>query len=645
MVTTQPAVGMLEGFRDLVGPSEYAAGDVTFALDRAAHRRYGSALDLRHAYSELPLLIQAGNNAVREVLGKSPQCQFDARHITSFFTRYASQQMICVNGTARNAALPEMTQSFLDELAHQLVGCNVGLSSGGAESGAMGASIRAFTAAIDHWRTHGTTTAEVATILLMLRGEKASVELPQEVAQWGRRSEKQRSLLNRTPALHGIGLQDVLLYVEGGLGTFFEIFYPLACAQLADKGIVGVYNPKREAADLIFASSPDKQGGHFWAPTDQLIREMGECGLSKVRHNRTLLPEPFADVSRLAEAVELIVELYQNRAEKRSQKRTDPPLSDGERNAGIETLKILSDLGFGPREGTHDRHSFLNILDSAYAGQRTLYHLRNSMSRWRENGRTAALSYLAEVKADAPKDRNEAIETIQRLSDRPAVYMIGSSKDIQDPNLSEYSRVLVTGLVEEGFTLVIDGQGTEGLPLQWSNLWFNAMRKYERMHGSRSNSELVRVQLAYRNEEVFGRISGDGFAETCLPSVLNVETRTAIAGSIGSRRAVVLAPGGHPEMCAFSHLLMDSQLAGHVDGCYASPAERPTFQVLNVPGKPGRGPFFDGLLRQLEVMRDGLTIDEADFHREWFDDLRAPRAAAMRLLASLKQDWRRRQLA
>jgi predicted Rossmann-fold nucleotide-binding protein len=605
-------------------------------LDRASYLRYGSALDLQHSHSALPLLLLAGNNAVRDAFGNNPQCHFDARHIASFFTRYGNKQMICVNGTARNAALPDKTESFLEQLAHRLVEINVGLSSGGAESGAMGASIRAFIGAIDYWRANGATSAEIATILLMLHGEKASVELPQDVKQWGRRSEKQRSLINRTPALHGIGLQDVLLYVEGGLGTFFEIFYPLACAQLADKGIVGVYNSKRGPADLLFASTPDKNGAHFWAPTDQLIAEMSRCGLSKERHNRTLLPLPFGEDALVTDTIDMIVELYQNRAHSRAKEGPGKPRPDSERELGIAALAILNGLGFGPDTAISDRRSFLNILDSAIGAQRTLYHQSHFLNLAKNLGLQPALNYLAHVAKNAPKDRNEATETIKRLSDRPAVYMIGSSKDVHDTNLNEYSRALITGLVERGITLVIDGQGTEGLPLLWSELWVDAMRSYQREHGSRSNSELVRVQLAYTDEEVPGRVWEGGFKETCLPSVLNVETRTAIAGSIGSRRAVVLAPGGHPEMCAFSHLLMDSQLAGHVDGCYASPADRPIFQVLNVPGKPGRGPFYDGLLRQLEVMRDGLTIDEADFHREWFDELKNPQQSAAEILASLR---------
>jgi hypothetical protein len=199
-----------------------------------------------------------------------------------------------------------------------------------------------------------------------------------------------------------------------------------------------------------------------------------------------------------------------------------------------------------------------------------------------------------------------------------------------------YSRELIRGAVERGFSIVIDGKGTEGMPARWSALWAEEMQRFARENGRLSRSELVRVQLAYREEEMPARTFAPEIRETVLPSALTFEVRTACAGLIGGSRAVVLAPGG-PELAAWHGLLQERQMAGSVDGCYDTMDDRPIFSVLNVPGRRGRAPFFNNLKRQFEVMESAGTISPGDYRPEWFDSLQRPEWSAKALIAALSK--------
>jgi hypothetical protein len=120
----------------------------------------------------------------------------------------------------------------------------------------MGAAIKAFVKAIQDINPADLKDRpEVATVLLKLLGTAADREKPQDLMNWGLSSVKQWSWMTRTPALHGIGEQNVMAFLPGGWGTLFEVFYPLAGRQFASKGIVGIFDEHRPPSEFVFISS------------------------------------------------------------------------------------------------------------------------------------------------------------------------------------------------------------------------------------------------------------------------------------------------------------------------------------------------------------------------------------------------------
>ena len=582
------------------------------------------------------LLMLAGGNASVVDMEGAPAHHFSHRQVVDFLHCYDGSQKICFNGTARDSALPMGTKLWIPKLVAPLVADGVGMSCGGAVTGAMGWAILCYQGAIaEHEQLHGSCDAEIANVLLKLYGDLASYETPMDVGNCGQVLEKQRGWMLRTPLLHAVGQQSVLLYVEGGLGTLFEVYSPATNQQIRNRGPVGPFDLRNGYTEIVFASSTTSRGETFWGPTARQFKEIVACGVGKSEHYS---PSVYAvDRPEGDECVALIRELY--RSAKQPELPTRASMDPRERTAQTEVFRRLHDNGFGLYPHGKSEKPFLALVDNMVAAQRIVYHRRNYMELWKR-GRTAeAESYLQGVEQIGPAERAEVIGTIKRLADRPAVYFIGSAKlgdsrTFHDQRLEEYSRDVIRSAVENGFSIVIDGKGTEGMPARWSSIWVEEMRAFEKRSGERSKSELVRVQLAYKEEEVPARELAPGYHETVLPSVLTFEVRTALAGSIGGKRAVVLAPDG-PGLSAFTQLLLDSQLAGSIDGCYAEKSERPVFHILNVPGKAGRGPFYAPLLEQLEVMEEGGTINRGDYDSRWFDILEDPRASARALIDAL----------
>lgn len=567
----------------------------------------------------LALLVNAGNNAGYLNLDFSnknrrkknhSRSHYSQNHITHLFKRYYDKQLLCVNGTARNKALPNRTRQFLNDLAIKLESNGVGLICGGAETGAMGAAIEAFKVAID--ASTSNHNVEIASVLLRLIGKHGGYEPPFSLDGYGFSSKKQSSWLNRTPALHGIGRQDAMLFVEGGLGSFFEVFYPLACRQLKDKGIVGAYDAIRPPSELYFVSDTTIDGKNFWKPTDDLLTEMLLCGLSKPEYTEIEL----LDSSHFDFAVECIAHSFETAAKRRgdiSKKSISPKQAKYEQ----EFLIRLSNTHLALQNvEPHPSNPFRTLLDNLVAGHRTYDHFRKVTELYSAGRSDEAHNYADTVALSSEYERNIFRSTLDRLSKKPAIYLLGSSKENWNEELENYYQELISQAVFKGLTIVIDGSGQEGMPLKWSKMWAQAKQDCKS-----SNSELVRVQLTYNNEEQPERKFTPTIRETLLPSVLNIETKTALAASIGSKRAVIMAPGGIPEMLAFSQIILDSQLAGSVDGAYASTEDRPNIHVINVPMREGGRKFFDPLKEQLATMELAETISPGDYNREWFTDL------------------------
>ena len=591
-------------------------------------------LHVAEVFSEYALLLLGGNNAMKVLDSsslKSLSYHFNTQDIYQLLDRYKAAPMICVNGTARDIAVTPEMREFNEVLARKLISQDVGLVCGGAETGAMGASIKAFRAARDVYEqlTGRPAPAEIATVTLKLMGEHANYEPPADLSRHGKASEPQDSWLNRTLALHAVGRQSVQLMEPGGAGTVFEMRFQLVNRQLKDKGPVGVFDAARPPSEVVLVSSRIPNGTDFWEPTLEQIKEMERCGTIKESDARV---HHFGE-KRLSEAVEFISSVYgQNLVSIGSR-----VVSEADRDFAKKAVDSLMSSGLGPRDITGDvDNKFLALLDNIVATHRTVYHLRESMARWKRGDLDGAEAYLNDLESSGAAERSETIATIKRLSNKPAIYLCGSAKSIWNNKLEAFSEALIEGAIQKGHTIVIDGKGTDGMAGRWSELWAERMTAYEQRTGTRSSSELVRVQLAYTGEEIPARQLAGGYTETVLPSVLNVETKTAVAASIGSKRAFVLAPGGHAEMFAFDQIFLDSQLAGSIHGIYDSKEERPIIEVLNVPGASGHQPFYDPTIRQLQAMVDAKTISPKDMDLAHFNMLHQPGLAAVELLRKLE---------
>lgn len=591
-------------------------------------------LHVAEVFSEYALLLLGGNNAMKVLDSSGLQSlsyHFNIQDIYHLLDRYKASSMICVNGTARDVAVTPEMREFNEVLARRLVAQGVGLVCGGAETGAMGASIQAFRASRDLYRRllGQDAPAEIATVTLKLMGEHANYEPPADLSRHGKASEPQDSWLNRTLALHAVGRQAVQLMEPGGAGTIFELRFQLVNRQLKDKGPVGVFDAARPPSEIVLVSSHLPDGTDFWEPTCDQIREMERCGAIKSADARL----HHYGAAHLGEAVEFITGVYaQNLVQLRSR-----VVSDRYRDFANKAADSLMSSGMGPRDISADvDNKFLALLDNIVATHRSVYHLRETMARWSRGDIEGAEAYLKGLESTGAAERFETMATIKRLSEKPAIYLCGSAKPIWNDKLEAFSEALIEGAVQRGHTIVIDGKGTDGMAGRWSELWAERMTAYEERHGKRSASELVRVQLAYTGEEIPARQLAGGYTETVLPAVLNVETKTAVAASIGSKRAFVLAPGGHAEMFAFDQIFLDSQLAGSIHGIYGSKEKRPIIEVLNVPGAPGHQPFYDPTIRQLQAMVEAQTISPKDIDLAHFDPLHQPGRAAVELLRKLE---------
>jgi predicted Rossmann-fold nucleotide-binding protein len=588
------------------------------------------------------LLLAAGNNATLFLSQNLPMHERDVRHepndkpstihhfsgqrILQLYYRYQNNPKICVNGTSSDDALPPDVNDWLNKLAPRLVSAGVGHICGGAVTGAMGAAIKAWANAIKSLPDYE-DRPEIATVLLKLLGSAADREKPEDLSNLGLSSVKQWSWQTRTPALHGIADQKAMLFLPGGLGTLYEVFFPLAARQFGNKGIVGVFDERRAPSEFVFLSSASYDK-HFWAPTQSFLQDMTSTGGCKKEFTHIHLFEP----SEGADAIDALEEHYINNRSSQAAKRLT---FDNQTKAfAITALEKLTCCGLEPRDSTErTSRPFFSLMDNIVAAHITLYHLRHLINLHLTGNTTGANEYLNRSTEESLRVRNSTLDILERLSKTPAVQLVGSAKDqLWTPQIEQYSTALITEAVKNGFSVVISGCGTEGMPQKWTDLWVKAKLTYAIENNQESNSELVRVQASYAGQEQPARRFLDRYSETLLPTALTLDTRIELANCIGSKQAMILAPGGHAEVLAWVQSALNRQLFGKM---YTPYAHKPNFHVLNVPVGNLRGGYYNGLLRQLEIFEQHKTIKPGDYDPSWFISPVDPKFAAQSLIDGL----------
>jgi predicted Rossmann-fold nucleotide-binding protein len=418
-----------------------------------------------------------------------------------------------------------------------------------------------------------------------------------------------------------------MVFAPGGWGTLFEVFYPLAARQFAPKGIVGIFDEYRRPSELVFISSSSYSDGHFWRPTETLLNEMVTTRACRKQFSHIHLFEP----NEGDDAIEAIAEHYERSGRAPTNRATRSPET---RAFGTHALERLSTAGLAPRDTTEEvSRPFFALLDNIVAAHITLYHYRNAVEQFQRGDVQDAKTYVDTAVKTAAGVRESTLEILERLSKRPAVQLVGSTKDhLWNEEIERYSRELIKHAVESGSSVVISGCGTEGMSKRWTDLWVQAKYEYHTSRGVDSASELVRVQTAYTGQEQPQRHFEHGYTETLLPTVLTLDTRIELANAIGLKQALALAPGGHAEVLTFVQAALNNQLFGKM---YTPYEQRPVFHVLNVPGTEGRPPFYDPLLAQLETMERYKTIRPADYDKNWFTKLNDPIGEASSLARQL----------
>jgi predicted Rossmann-fold nucleotide-binding protein len=613
----------------------YRSSDNLYRLRRRSLREDAPLVrsyvaQLYNALSDHGLALVAGNN-IQDFLcdHRAPRRRgfFDHSPIAELLLEYRDSCAVSVNGTARNEALTEQTSSFLSACARIFVANQICLVTGGASSGAMGAAVRAFKEEIAAQSSEaGATTSQIISVLLKLAGEKASYEAPEDIERFGRCSTKQLSWLNRTPALHGIAQQRVMIFVEGGLGTLYEIFYPMSCREFRDTEIVGVFYNRRHGLKLAFVTPPQERHEHFWSPLFTLVKEMAECGFATAEHCQVLHIDP-AGPGAMKEVLALV------QAGEGEQKGHADDVYQRQLShfAGI-VAECGQIIGAEPNESNR---IFKAFVVNTFVVQRLLQFWRRASKNIATAKKTLACKQLEDMSASLRKDRQVITQTMKRLSSKTVIYCIAPRQRIWNSQLELFSSAIITEAVARNISIVINSPVVGSLSFEWRRMWRAATALYEKQHRTSSDSELVIAPfLGDRDGEELS-LGKSHVGETILPEAVTLEARTALAGCLGKRRAVILAPGGPRELCAFSQMLLDSQMAGSVDGCYESPKDRPTLCVLNVPGREGRSPFYSNLREQLDVMIEGKTIGHEEVRSCMFEDLENPEEAAKRLLREL----------
>jgi hypothetical protein len=290
--------------------------------------------------------------------------------------------------------------------------------------------------------------------------------------------------------------------------------------------------------------------------------------------------------------------------------------------------------GLGPRLLPEQDHDFITILDNTIAAHTVLRHLNIYMDIFKRDGKIEADSYLQHSVLEAAKERQECLKVLLKLSRKPALRLVGSTREsIWNDALELYSKEVITSAVNHEYSVVIDGTGTEGMAKRWSAMWVDAKQAFRNTHHRDSGSDLVRVQVALQDKQVPQR-DLNGYKEVVLPTVLNFETRNELAASVGSKQAIIVAPGGQTAVLTVAQAILNMQLLNSMHTPYR---EMPELHILNVPLTESSPGFYGDLLLQLRTMEQQGTISPGEYKESWFTTLERPTHEAATLLTSLRK--------
>lgn len=288
---------------------------------------------------------------------------------------------------------------------------------------------------------------------------------------------------------------------------------------------------------------------------------------------------------------------------------TDPRVEQERRVAGEVDNGLLADETFTQRRFGVSDPDYLRILDAHYEQQVLMEAEQVAVATLREKLGEGIEPEMAERVAVA-----EAIERARGWRDglknflsvvqsEDVVSIVGSAKDrVWNQELEEFTDRFVRRAVHEGISLMVGGDGREGVSKRVRDAWFRAMGEYEAEHGERSGSKFLRVQLKIDGETTPAFAHEKGYSEILAPPLMTLIAKTPVLLSAGNIRQVVVYPGGPCEMEIVAGALLGSQLRDRVTTLYTGKERAPDITFLNVE-LGGVGPFYEPFKEQLEVIK------------------------------------------
>lgn len=549
-------------------------------------------------------------------------------------------------GSASNSVWSDSLGIFLVTFSLLCVQDGISNLNGGAKTGSMQRFSRAWQEAKSSLQGEGLSSEAVVMQVLLRSWSENFVEAPSPDGTPGFISPKMVTFLSRTPLLLTLGQRLCDIVTPGGLGTLEELFRRLAETKLKDRLMAGVFYGIEDAPP-IYLLSPEmvKEKGPFFEPMHRLIKLMINTGGAHESQFKRVV------IDTLEEPEQLATKIHQEAIQRKGQvvKRWTPPTSDYSLCEGA--LRDLSrrldcDPQFNQRYFGIDRPMCQRMLDAHYKVQvkieaeKALYERYVVLSQISSYERERAANEATQFAFNkAIHWRPQLYNFIASHENEPVIVVVGSSKDnIWNKELATSTKELVSYALKRGYSLVLSGDGREGVAKRVSDEWFKQRKESNGRYNP--HSKLIRVQLKLDGEELFRR-NEDGAREVLGPPMLNIISKTSLLNMFGRQLSMIVYPGGPCEMEIVAGALLAKQMPRHkVLTTYCDPDvpdkdHMPALIFLNSRLKLERSyadrdsldqaeqlsePFFEPFSDQLEMMKETNSIQPEDVSHIQFLD-------------------------
>lgn len=436
------------------------------------------------------------------------------RHgLHDLWTACKDRSLITMFGTSNKDFWNERLERFLNILAEKSVEHGVSNINGGAIHGLMGRATDAFKAAIEQWNEEhpdNKTTASVILVLLSIYSTE-SPEPPAEALESRLRSHPMATFMTRTRLMFALAPGGCSLIFPGGLGTLEEAGVAEADEQIGKRVIadsisqtthVGFVNALIDVPDPVHGGETRVP---FWDGMRRFHERMHRLGTLKTSVNATIgFYQPGHDYMADDSIADLIVQTCRSCESKHASPMDPTEKRIRERTqAALDAHRTFNMSSYGP-----DAPPYYHFLDAQYAGQVRLETEALAIDTvCGMNDHAFEDTVIDEAVESAVKKavhwRGQLRRLMDELQNDKTITVSGLAKDdivAKDPAMLEYARELARNAVANGVTIIIQGDGKEGIAKAIGDAWAAAKATHPE-----SASKLVRLQLQIQNEMAPGR--------------------------------------------------------------------------------------------------------------------------------------------